>query len=215
MTNELVTSKYTFSCDPDECDCLIEVTSSDGFGFPSGVVELTCPCGRKANLLSVVNATLQPTPTTKGNEMPIVNEYVENAIVVLKKVAGTYAAPESPEYTEMTVSAIEWQLDISEKRKIALDKYEDRISAVKDIILEAYQDSDDQEVLTSIADILDIELTKEIAWEAVIHASGTITVSLTEDYDMESELSDALYVEAHNGDIEINDYTVDSARESY
>lgn len=179
------------------------------------VKELTCPCGRKINLLSVEHATLQPTPTTKGNEMPIVNEYVENAIVVLKKVAGTYAAPESPEYIEMTVSAIEWQLDVSEKRKIALDKYEDRISAVKDIILEAYQDSDDQEVLTSIADILDIELTKEIAWEAVIHASGTITVSLTEDYDMESELSDALYVEAHNGDIEISDYTVDSARESY
>jgi len=38
---DLVSSKYTFVCDPDECDCLIELTSSDGFGFPSGVMELT------------------------------------------------------------------------------------------------------------------------------------------------------------------------------
>ena len=147
--------------------------------------------------------------------MPIVNEYTENAIVVLKKVAGTYASPESPEYIEMTISAIEWQLDVSEKRKTALDKYEDKVSSVKDVILEAYQDSEDQETLTRIADILDIELTKEISWEATISVSGTISVSLTEDYDLESELSDALYVEAHSGDIEVNDYSVDSVQESY
>ena len=68
MTNELISSKYTFVCDPDECDCLIELTSSDGFGFPSGVTELTCPCGRKTTLLSVEHATIQPTET-KGNQM--------------------------------------------------------------------------------------------------------------------------------------------------
>jgi hypothetical protein len=68
MTNELVSSKYTFICDPDECDCLIELTSSDGFGFPSGVTKLTCPCGRETTLLSVEHSTIQPT-TTKGNEM--------------------------------------------------------------------------------------------------------------------------------------------------
>jgi len=68
MNNELISSKYTFVCDPDECDCLIELTSSDGFGFPSGVTKLTCPCGRETTLLSVEHSTIQPT-TTKGNEM--------------------------------------------------------------------------------------------------------------------------------------------------
>jgi ribosomal protein S15P/S13E len=66
---DLVSSKYTFVCDPNECDSLIELTSSDGFGFPSGVTELTCPCGRKTTLLSVEHSTIQPTNQTKEEKM--------------------------------------------------------------------------------------------------------------------------------------------------
>jgi hypothetical protein len=65
MTNELVSSKYTFVCDPGECDSLIELTSSDGFGFPSGVTKLTCPCGRETTLVSVEHATITPTKQTE------------------------------------------------------------------------------------------------------------------------------------------------------
>jgi len=36
---------YSFVCDPDECDTLIEVHTVH-FGFPNGVVEMKCPCGR-------------------------------------------------------------------------------------------------------------------------------------------------------------------------
>ena len=86
MTNELVSSKYTFVCDPDECDCLIELTSSDGFGFPSGVTELTCPCGRKTTLVSVEHATITPT-TTKEDKMEtkdnhyMTREFLESQLV--------------------------------------------------------------------------------------------------------------------------------------
>lgn len=86
MTNELVSSKYTFVCDPDECDSLIELTSSDGFGFPSGVTQLTCPCGRKTTLLSVEHATLTPT-TTKEETMEttdnhyLTREFLESQLV--------------------------------------------------------------------------------------------------------------------------------------
>ena len=45
-------SKYTFVCDPDECDALLEFTARDGFGFPLGSVEMTCPCGRKMAYIS-------------------------------------------------------------------------------------------------------------------------------------------------------------------
>jgi hypothetical protein len=87
MTNELVSSKYTFVCDPEECDSLIELTSSDGFGFPSGVTQLTCPCGRKTTLLSVEHATLTPT-TTKEDKMEtttdnryMTREFLESQLV--------------------------------------------------------------------------------------------------------------------------------------
>ena len=38
---------YSFTCDPEECDALIEFTARDGFGFPSGEVTMKCPCGRQ------------------------------------------------------------------------------------------------------------------------------------------------------------------------
>ncbi len=87
MNKELISSKYTFVCDPDECDCLIELTSSDGFGFPSGVTKLTCPCGRDTTLVSVEHATI-PTTETKGNQMEtltdnhyMTREFLESQLV--------------------------------------------------------------------------------------------------------------------------------------
>ena len=49
-------SKYTFVCDPDECDALVEFTARDDFGFPLGVVAMNCPCGRKLNYISYEDA---------------------------------------------------------------------------------------------------------------------------------------------------------------
>ena len=45
--------KYTFVCDPDECDALLEFTARDGYGFPNGVVRMYCPCGREMQYISV------------------------------------------------------------------------------------------------------------------------------------------------------------------
>ncbi len=46
-------AKYTFICDPDECDALLEFTARDGFGFPSGSVNnMKCPCGRMMTYIS-------------------------------------------------------------------------------------------------------------------------------------------------------------------
>lgn len=50
-------SKYTFTCDPDECDAFLEFTARDGFGFPSGSVEMQCPCGRMMQYIGYQDAT--------------------------------------------------------------------------------------------------------------------------------------------------------------
>lgn len=57
-------SKYTFTCDPDECDALLEFTARDGFGFPLGIVEMMCPCGRMMNYISYEDATCPDEPVT-------------------------------------------------------------------------------------------------------------------------------------------------------
>lgn len=218
MTNELVSSKYTFVCDPDECDCLIELTSSDGFGFPSGVTELTCPCGRKTTLLSVEHATIAPT-TTKEEQMEtttpavtVPDTYNSNLLVTYKVIRGYSDA----EYATDKVASIEWDLHNGRQSQKQVSLYLSKIDAVKDIITESYADSSDQETLQAIAEALDIQLTREVEWSATIEVSGTLTIDLLESTvdDVEQEIYDNLYVDSQNGQIEIVDTEVTNVREN-
>jgi len=221
MSNELVSSKYTFVCDPDECDCLIELTSSDGFGFPSGVTELTCPCGRKTTLLSVEHAKIQPTnerntmettDTYGATVTPAVPDTYNPNLLVTYKVIKGYS---DPEYATDKVASIEWDLHNARQAQKRVAVFEDKVNAVKDIIGEAYADSQDQDTLRSIAEALGIELTREVEWSATIEVSGTITIDLLEDdVDVESEIYDNLYVDSQNGQIEIVDTEVCNVREN-
>ena len=218
MTNELVSSKYTFVCDPDECDCLIELTSSDGFGFPSGVTELTCPCGRKTTLVSVEHATIAPsTTTTKEDPMEtttsIVPETYNPDLAVTYKVIRGFS---DAEYETAKVTSLEWDIYNGKQSNKAIQVLRDKIDKVKTIIHEAYADSEDQETLRAIAEALDIELTKTIEWTASIEVSGTIEVDLLNpyDYDLDDEITDAIYADSHNGNIEIVDQEVCHVREA-
>ena len=218
MTNELVSSKYTFVCDPDECDSLIELTSSDGFGFPSGVTELTCPCGRKTTLLSVEHATIAPTNQTKEEPMEettvttIPESYNSNLLVTYKVIRGYSDA----EYATDKVVNIEWELHNGRTNSKLVQVLNSKINTVKDIIVEAYSDSDDQETLRSIAEALEIELTRDVEWSATIEVSGTIQLDLLadSDTDVEQEIYDNLYVDSQNGNIEIGDTEVCNVREN-
>ena len=219
MTNELVSSKYTFVCDPDECDCLIELTSSDGFGFPSGVTELTCPCGRKTTLVSVEHATIAPTTKTKEEQMestvtttPIPDTYNSNLLVTYKVIHGYSDA----EYATDKVASIEWDLHNGRQSQKRVTTLLSKIDSVKDIITEAYADSDDQDTLRAIAEALDISLTREVEWSATIEVSGTLTIDLLEDTvdDVEQEIYDNLYVDSQNGQIQIIDTEVTNVREN-
>jgi hypothetical protein len=217
MTNELVSTKYTFACDPDNCDVLIELTSSDGFGFPSGVMQITCPCGRKPVLLSVVNATIAPITQTKEEKMeptttPIPESYNSNLLVTYKVIRGYSDA----EYATDKVTSLEWDLHNGRQAQKQVSLYLSKIDTVKDIITEAYADSDDQETLRSIAEALDIALTRDVEWSATIEVSGTMQLDLLadSDTDVEQEIYDNLYVDSQNGNIEIVDTEVCNVREN-
>lgn len=223
MTNELISSVYTFVCDPDECDCLIQLTSSDGFGFPSGVTQLTCPCGRKTTLVSVEHATIASLNQTKeGNTMdgmtvenlPLSDseKYNPDLLVTYKVIRGF----SDETYETDKVRNIEWELHNSRTNSKAISSLQNKISLVKDIISEAYADSQDQETLQAIAEALEIELVREIEWSATIEVNGVITVNLLEDthFDLDSEIEDALYADSHNGNIEVVDQEICHIRES-
>ena len=220
MKNETWT-KYTFVCDPDQCDTLIEVTC-DNYGFPLGVMQITCPCGKKLDILSVADATINK-PTTEGNPMETTTstdnqvspavEYNPNQLVTYKIIHG-YS---DPEFATAKVTSIEWDLHNARQAQKHNGVYQDKINTVKDIITEAYEDSDDKETLRAIAEALDIELVKEVQFTASIEVSGTYSYNILEndyDLDLESEITDAIFADSHNGNIEINDQEVCNVREN-
>ena len=211
-------NKYTWVCTGD-CDALIEYTYKDGFGWPNGVMQLTCPCNSTCTLLSVVDATITPSTETKGNEMettetttPAVPDTYNANLLVTYKVIHGYS---DPEYATAKVASLEWDLHNARQTQKSNGVLHSKIDSVKDIITEAYADSMDQDTLRAIAEALDIELTREVEWSATIEVSGTISVDLLEgDVDVEQEIYDNLYVDSQNGQIEIVDTEVTNVREN-
>jgi hypothetical protein len=212
---DLVSSKYTFVCDPDECDCLIELTSSDGFGFPSGVMELTCPCGRKTTLLSVEHATLN-TPTKEREQMldnleatiDLGSEYNPNQLVTYKKIHG-YS---DPEIVTEKVTSLEWDLHNGRQASKHNAVLQDKINNVRDYIGERFADSDDQEALTEIAEFLDISLTKTVTISATIQVDVEVELPLDEvnDFDAHYFLQDELCIDSNNGNVSVDSWTVEN-----
>ena len=214
--------KYTWVCTSD-CDALIEYTMKDGYGWPNGVMDLTCRCGTYCTLLSVEDATIPYTDTpitteeekmeTTETTVTVVPETYNSNLLVTYKVIKGYS---DAEYATDKVASIEWDLHNGRQSQKRVSVLNDKIDAVKDIITEAYGDSDDQETLRSIAEALDIALTREVEWSATIEVSGTITLDLLadSDTDVESEIYDNLYVDSQNGQIEIVDTEVTNVREN-
>jgi len=166
--------------------------------------------------VSVEHATIAPTNQTKEEKMETtVSPAVEYNpdLLVTYKIVSNYS---DPEYATDKVRNIEWELHNSRTNSKIASVLTNKIASVKDIIVEAYSDSDDQETLRLIAEALEIELTREVEWSATIEVSGTIQLDLLadSDTDVEQEIYDNLYVDSQNGNIEITDTEVTNVREN-
>ena len=213
--------KYTWVCTSD-CDALIEYTFKDGYGWPNGVMDLTCRCGTACTLLSVEDATIPytDTPLTKEetmeettNAVTVPDTYNSNLLVTYKVIKGYSDA----EYATDKVTSIEWDLHNGRQSQKRVTTLLSQIDTVKDIITEAYADSDDQETLRAIAEALSIELVREVLFTATLEVSGTYTYNILDsDYelDLDSEVTDALYADSNNGNITIDDTEVCHVREA-
>ena len=207
--------KYTWVCTSD-CDALIEYTFKDGYGWPNGVMDLTCRCGTDCTLLSVEDATIpytdSPLPTeeekmetTETPAVTVPDTYNANLLVTYKVIKG-YS---DPEYATDKVASIEWDLHNARQTQKSNAVLHDKINTVKDIITEAYTDSDDQETLRAIAEALGIELVRDVQFTATLEVSGTYSYNVLDGEssdDLDSEVTDALYADSNNGNIQI-DYT--------
>jgi hypothetical protein len=164
-------TKYTFVCDPDECDTLIELTCND-FGFPSGVMQVTCPCGRSCQILSVEDATIPPINQTKEEKMEttfgatvtdmnfLTREFLETQLVENKaRIAQLEEHVQRVTQRDFNTSA-------------ELNKMRDNM---KEFTLEGLDDDSISEAQAEeIASICGFELTNEFEIEVTVQYSVTV-----------------------------------------
>ena len=203
-------TKYTFICDPEGCDALAEYTVKDTYVLNKYVTNVTCLCGQTLSLLSVVDATIpsinQPAQQEENKMDTIAELYNPHLLVTYKKVAGTYASPEAPEYVTEKVTDLEWTLNQARKSIADRTLFENQRFLVDNIINSSYEDSEDKDTLQEIAMVLGISLTKEVSWTATVTISGTVDVDLTdEDFDLESHVSDEISGSLYDYDFSIDD----------
>jgi hypothetical protein len=195
--------KYTWIC-PGDCDALIEYTFKDGYGWPAGVMDLTCRCGTACILLSVVDATIPSTTTTKEETMEttpqvMTLDWVENDVVTNKS------------YTESDVRHMVWQLkNLTNKQ----NEWYKKESQLRTFLEENYADSSDQESLAEIAEMFDVPLTKEIEITVWVRVDATVEVDLTGDFDgVEDFVSSNLTVDSYASEMCVNNFEIDRVEE--
>lgn len=182
--------KYTFVCDPNECDALLEFTSRDGFDFPNGVVQITCPCGRQMQYISA-NIEEQQQEEESAPTVEATTTYMQEQINELKSQLANHT---NCDY---------WK---SENGRVQ--------SQIIDVIDELYSGNwtDTDDIANSLCQIIDYSPTKEIEFTATMSFSGKIQVPANEDFDLEDILSEA-YVDINHGDVVIDSYELYDANE--
>jgi predicted RNA-binding Zn-ribbon protein involved in translation (DUF1610 family) len=205
---------YWYVC--TSCDASIEIVSK-GIHFQ----DPSCNCSDPAVVWCQTSVVESSTNQTKEEQMEtttpavtVPDTYNPNLLVTYKVIHGYSDA----EYATDKVTSIEWDLHNARQAQKRVGVFEDKVNTVKDIIGEAYADSQDQDTLRAIAEALGIELTRTVEWTASIEVSGTIEIDLLSDYDtdyeLESEITDSIYADSHHGNIEINDQEVCNVREA-
>ena len=212
LVMQITWTKYTYVCDPNECDAMVEYTCGDTFGFPSGDVRnFTCPCGRNMNLVSVVDATIPPM--NERNNMETTTEvpmtYDANVLVTYKDIIDGVAT-----YPTIKVNDLEWKLDRIKSLENQLSNYNSHIGKIIDnLTVEGWYNpnTDKEEVLRDLCEILGHTPQAEMSWTATLTVSGTTLVNLdeVEDFDIRYHIGDNLSVDSNDYDTKVDSWDVD------
>jgi hypothetical protein len=199
-------SKYTFVCTGD-CDALIEYTFKDGFGWPNGVVELTCPCGADTTYLSVQNATI--SPTNEREQMETTTNYDANVLVTYKDIIDGVAT-----YPTIKVNDLEWKLERIKNLEKQLTMSNSQISKIIDnLSMDGWYNPnyEKEEILNDLCEILGHTPQQEMSWSVTLTVSGTSLVNLpdVEDFDIRYHLQDNLSVDSNDFETNVDSWDID------
>jgi DNA-directed RNA polymerase subunit RPC12/RpoP len=190
------------------CDALVIITTKSDSLRDNNCIE----CGWDLNLMSVADATIYPTTKKEETMDTLSTEYNPNLLVTYKKITNG-----ETEYKTEKVTDIEWLLENSRKNNERNIEMNNKVFKLENMLSSYCQEATDpdMEFITEIAETFGISLTKDIEIVGTMSFSATITVNITEDYDIESLAQDALQVSSWGGDVEVDDYSVEDVREAY
>jgi hypothetical protein len=208
-------TKYTFVCDPDECDTMVELTTSDRFGFPSGWIHNTCPCGRQ---MSLISSTIEENPTIERQQpmestTTVPETYNPNLLVTYKKIENGETS-----FPVTKVTELEWTLDKARSTENRANNLQSTINKIIDCLTEDHwfnPNTELSDVLTELCDIIGHNPVKTVTWEASITVRGEVDVPMAEfeDFDLDSHISENLTIDSYDGDTTIDTYDVDYVTE--
>ena len=150
---------------------------------------------------------LQVNESTATPATPALSEqYNSFSTIILELPVGTNVT----EFVDKTANDIEYAFRRLESYRSIANNQTSNIESVKEYLLDNYDDLGHH--ADEIASLLDIELTREV--EYTVTMTATVTVTMAPGDDAESLISDNLYIESNNGNISVDDYTVDYSNES-
>jgi hypothetical protein len=192
---------------------MIELTTSDGFGFPSGVTQLTCPCNRQ---MSYLGCTIQPNNERKEMETNTVPySYDANTLVTYKSINNGEVT-----YPTLKVNELEIHLDSYRRLQDQLAISNNQISQILDnLSADGWYNpnTDKEDILRDLCEILGHEAKQSVTITATVNVEVTYEIPLeeVEDFDAKYFLQDNLSIDSYNGDVCIDSFDVQDADVSY
>jgi hypothetical protein len=190
--------KHSYVC--PSCDSAIECTTISAHIEPARCTN----CSEELILLSVVDATIS-TPTTKEEQMEttpqvMTLDWIENDVVTNKT------------YTESDVRHMVWQ---NKNLTTKQNEWFKKESQLRTFIHDNFENSEDQEALTEIAEMFDIPMTKEMEVTIWVRVDATVEVELGGDsFDaVEQFVADNLTVDSYGSEMSVNNFDIDRVEE--
>ena len=113
---------------------------------------------------------------------------------------------------------LEWTVQDMDRQRNKINELQSQVNRIIDNLTEDYwfnPNTDTETILDDICAILNYEPKKEISFTATFIVSGRYDLPMADaaDFDLEAFLADTMSIDAYNGDVVIDDWSLDHAEE--
>lgn len=141
-----------------------------------------------------------------------IETYNPNLLVTYKKIAGTFAAPEEPEYVTDKVVSIEWELDQARRIKSDYGTLRNKIDGLNEQVVEwSNPNYDKNDVIRELCEYFGINPSKQVTVTGTISFEVTVDIPLDEvdDFDAHYLLGDELILDSNSSNINVNTWGIE------